>query len=94
MPYYVYITTNKPRGVLYIGVTNDIARRLYEHKEGLLKGFTKKYNLKTLVYVESFDQIDEALTREKQLKNWHRDWKINQIESVNPEWKELNTIVF
>jgi putative endonuclease len=91
MPYYVYITTNKPRGVLYIGVTNDISRRTYEHKDGLIKGFTKKYNLKKLVYVESYDQVDEAIKREKRLKNWHREWKINQIESVNPEWTELNT---
>lgn len=91
MSYYVYITTNKPRGVLYIGVTNDIARRTYEHKNSLIKGFTKKYNLKKLVYVETYDQVDEAIKREKQLKNWHRAWKINQIESVNPEWAELNT---
>lgn len=68
MPYYVYITTNKPRGVLYIGVTNDIARRTYEHQTSLIKGFTKKYNLKKLVYVESYDQVDEAIKREKQLK--------------------------
>ena len=89
MPYYVYIMTNKPRGALYIGVTNDIARRGYEHREGIIKGFTKKYNLKKLIYAEPYDCIFEAIEREKQLKNWHRQWKTNLIESVNPEWVDL-----
>lgn len=89
MPYYVYIITNKPRGVLYIGVTNNVVRRSYEHKKEDVSGFTKRYHLNKLVYVELFEHIEEAIKREKQLKNWHRQWKINQIESVNPTWEDL-----
>ncbi|WP_323738892.1 GIY-YIG nuclease family protein [Candidatus Trichorickettsia mobilis] len=86
---YVYIITNKPRGILYVGVTNDIARRIFEHKQKIIKGFSQKYNLDRLVYVEEFQIPREAIIREKQLKNWHRDWKINLIESINPDWHEL-----
>jgi len=89
MPYYVYITTNRPRGVPYIGVTNDILRRSDEHKSGCIEGFTKRYKLNKLVYAESFENIEDAITRKKQLKNWHRQWKINHIESTNPEWLDL-----
>ncbi len=74
---------------LYIGVTNDLNRRVFEHKNSLIDGFTKKYNIKKLVYYETFNNIDEAIRREKQLKNWHRQWKINLIESMNKEWKDL-----
>jgi putative endonuclease len=74
---------------LYIGVTNDLNRRVFEHKNSLIDGFTKKYNIKKLVYYETFNNIDEAIRREKQLKNWHRQWKINLIESINKEWKDL-----
>jgi len=75
---------------LYIGVTDDLMRRVYEHKNKLIEGFTKKYNLTKLVYFETFTRIEDAIRREKQLKNWHRQWKINLIESLNKEWKDLS----
>jgi putative endonuclease len=81
--------TNKSK-TLYIGVTDDLNRRLYEHKNKLLEGFTKKYNLTKLVYFETFNRVEDAIRREKQLKNWHRQWKINLIEEVNKEWKDLS----
>jgi putative endonuclease len=81
--------TNKSK-TLYIGVTDDLNRRLYEHKNKLLEGFTKKYNLAKLVYFETFNRVEDAIRREKQLKNWHRQWKINLIEEVNKEWKDLS----
>jgi len=87
---YVYILTNKRRGVLYIGVTSHIVRRYDQHTQGVEEKFSKRYRLHRLVYVEVFDRIDEAIVREKQLKNWHRPWKINLIESVNPEWRDLS----
>ena len=87
--YYVYIVTNKSK-TLYIGVTDDLNRRLYEHKNKLVEGFTKKYNLANLVYFETFNRIEDAIRREKQLKNWHRQWKINLIESVNKVWKDIS----
>jgi putative endonuclease len=82
--------TNKRRGTFYIGVTNNILRRSYEHKNGLMGGFTKQYKLHKLVYIEEFKNIEEAIIREKQLKRWHRQWKINLIESVNPSWKDFS----
>ena len=88
--YYVYILTNKSNKVLYIGVTNNLERRIFEHKNKLVEGFTKKYNLNKLVYYEATSDIDGALEREKQLKNWHRDWKINLINSSNTAWKDLS----
>jgi putative endonuclease len=87
--YYVYIMSNKSK-TLYIGVTNDLARRIYEHKNKTIDGFTKKYNLAMLVYFEVVNSIEEAIRREKQLKNWHRQWKINLIETVNKEWRDLS----
>ncbi len=87
--YYVYILTNDSK-TLYIGVTDDLNRRLYEHKNKLIEGFAKKYNLTKLVYFETFNRIEDAIRREKQLKNWHRKWKINLIESINKEWKDLS----
>jgi putative endonuclease len=81
--------TNKPRGVLYIGVTNNIAGRVWEHREGIIKGFTEKYKLKTLVYHEEFEDINLAIHREKQVKLWSRDWKIELIEKENPNWDDL-----
>jgi putative endonuclease len=75
---------------IYIGVTNDLHRRLFEHKNKLIEGFTKKYKLTKLVYYETCSSIEDAIRREKQLKNWHRQWKINLIESVNKEWKDLS----
>jgi len=89
MSYFVYILANQKHGTLYAGVTNDLVRRVYEHKEKLIEGFSKKYNLNKLVYYEIFDSALEAITREKQLKNWKRDWKIELIEKINPEWKDL-----
>lgn len=88
--YYVYILTNKNNTTFYIGVTNSIAKRLFEHKFGLLEGFTKKYKVKKLVYLEEYNDIKEAIAREKQLKNWHRDWKINFIKKVNPEFNDMS----
>jgi putative endonuclease len=88
--YYVYVLTNRTNRVLYIGVTNNLERRIFEHKNKLVEGFTKKYNLNKLVYYEATNDIDGALEREKQLKNWHRDWKINLINSSNPNWKDLS----
>ena len=87
--YYVYILSNKSKS-LYIGVTNNLVRRLFEHKNKLIKGFSSKYNLTKLVYYEEFKNIDEAIRREKQLKNWHRQWKVNLIESVNKNWTDLS----
>ncbi len=86
---YIYIMTNKPRGTLYIGITSDLIKRIHEHKNSLVESFTATYNLKIFVYYEIFDDIQNAITREKQLKNWHRDWKINLIEKDNPNWDDL-----
>ena len=85
---YVYIMSNKHRTTFYIGVTNNIARRVSEHRAGM-SAFTKRYNLHHLVYYEEITGIRKAIAREKQLKNWHRDWKINLIRSANPEMKDL-----
>lgn len=87
--YYVYILINEGRNVLYIGIMNNIIRRTYEHKVGLVEGFTKRYRVKILVYFEEFQRAIDAITREKQLKNWHREWKFNLIRSKNPELKDL-----
>ena len=86
---YVYILTNQPYGTLYIGVTNDLVRRVYEHKNKIIKGFTSKYNVNHLVYYEIFDSEIEAIKREKVLKTWLRDWKIDLINKFNPDWKDL-----
>ncbi len=88
--YYVYILTNKTNKVVYVGVTNNLIRRMYEHKNKLVDGFTKKYNLKKLVYFETTTDVKSALIREKQLKNWHREWKNNIINEQNPNWKDLS----
>ncbi len=89
MAFYVYIMTNRQYGTLYIGVTNDIARRAWEHRDGILDGFTKRYGLKLVVHVEIFDSISEAIHREKRLKTWNRAWKIALIEEHNPNWDDL-----
>ena len=88
--YYVCILTNKGNNVLYIGVTNSLERRVFEHKNKLVKGFTQRYNLSKLVYYELTEDVLFALEREKQLKNWHREWKINLIKKVNPSWRDLS----
>ncbi|MCZ7615749.1 MAG: GIY-YIG nuclease family protein [Ignavibacteriaceae bacterium] len=85
----MYILTNTSK-TLYIGVTNDLVRRMYEHKNKLIEGFTRKYNITKLVYYETCNSIEDAIHREKQLKNWHRRWKINLIESLNKEWTDLS----
>jgi len=86
---YVYIMASKRNGTLYIGMTNDIERRIAEHKSGLVPGFTQKYGVKMLVWLEEYQRINEAIRREKQLKNWHRAWKIALIEKTNPQWRDL-----
>jgi len=91
--YYVYILTNKSNKVLYIGVTNDLERRMYEHKNKMVDGFTKKYNLNKLVYFEGTTDVRSVLEREKQLKNWHRSWKINLVNEFNSEWKDLSKML-
>jgi len=87
--YYVYILTNYKNKSLYIGVTDNLERRIYEHKNELIDGFSKKYKLKKLVYFEEFKYIRDALAREKQFKNWHREWKINLIKNMNPKFMDL-----
>jgi putative endonuclease len=87
--YYIYILANKRNGTLYIGVTSNLVKRLYEHKNNIIEGFTKKYNIHKLVYYEITDDIESAIRREKQLKKWNRKWKINLIENSNPEWIDL-----
>ncbi|HVV68644.1 MAG TPA: GIY-YIG nuclease family protein [Gammaproteobacteria bacterium] len=87
--YYVYLLANKKYGTLYTGVTSDLAKRIYEHKKGLAQGFTKQYNVHQLVYYEVLLDIYEAITREKQIKKWNRQWKINLIEQDNPQWLNL-----
>lgn len=88
--YYVYIITNDS-GTLYIGVTNDIARRVYEHKHKLVAGFTSKYNITQLVYFEETNDVQAAIAREKQIKGWLRNKKIALIRSVNPKWEDLSS---
>lgn len=87
--YYVYIITNKKDGTLYIGRTENIVKRIYEHKNGLMAGFSKKYNLKMLIHVESYENKDDAAHREKSMKAWKRQWKIELIENNNPNWQDL-----
>ena len=87
--YYVYILTSKKYGTLYIGVTGNLVQRLYQHKENLIEGFTKKYHVHQLVYYEIHIDIREAIIREKQIKTWKRQWKINLIELHNPQWIDL-----
>ncbi len=89
MSAYVYILASKRNGTLYIGVTTDLARRMYEHRNGLLQGFTKTYAVHILVYAEQHERISGAITREKQLKAWNRQWKIELIEASNPQWRDL-----
>jgi putative endonuclease len=85
----VYILASGRHGTLYIGVTSDLAARFYQHREGLIKGFTSRYGVKRLVYFEIFEDMPNAILREKQLKKWRRDWKLNLIEASNPGWTDL-----
>ena len=88
--YYVYILSSKKYGTLYVGVTSNLEQRMYEHKVKLVDGFTKKYHIHELVYYEIHSDIYEAITREKQIKKWKRQWKINLIEQNNPQWINLS----
>jgi len=88
--YFVYIMASKRNGTLYVGVTNNLERRTYQHKNNLVKGFTEKYNVHKLVYFEETMDINIAIAREKQLKNWKREWKIKLIEKENPKWRDLS----
>ena len=87
--YFVYILANKRNGTLYIGVTSDLKKRVYEHRGNLIEGFTKRYNVHMLVYYEITEDVKNAIIREKQLKEWRRKWKLELIEKNNPEWKDL-----
>lgn len=88
--YYVYIMASKIRGTLYIGMTNDLERRVFEHKKGVKKGFTQKYGVSKLMYFETFQNVNEAIDREKKMKKWKRDWKIELIEKENKKWLDLS----
>jgi len=87
--YYVYIMASGKNGTLYIGVTNDLIRRVYEHKNNTIKGFTQRYKVHHLVHFENTNEISEAIKREKQLKWWNRKWKLRLIEETNPDWRDL-----
>jgi len=87
--YYVYILASKKNGTLYIGMTNNLLQRVYQHKNNLVEGFTKKYHIHNLVYYEQGTDVTKMISREKQLKAWKRQWKIELIEKSNPEWKDL-----
>ena len=87
--YYVYILANKKNGTLYIGVTSDLVKRIYEHKQNLIDRFTKEHNIHGLLYYENYNEVEEAILREKQMKKWNRKWKMRLIEEKNPEWEDL-----
>lgn len=87
--YYVYILASQRNGTLYAGVTGDLARRVYEHREGLLPGFTKTYGFKLLVWYDHYPTADEAISAEKRIKRWRRRWKLELIEKMNPQWLDL-----
>ncbi len=87
--YYVYILASQKNGTLYIGVTSDLRRRVYEHKNDLIPGFTQEYQVHKLIYFEIHSDVNQAILREKRLKKWKRQWKIELIEKSNPEWKDL-----
>jgi putative endonuclease len=89
MAYYVYLLASKKHGTLYLGVTNDLVRRIYEHRTKAVPGFSKRYGIDKLVWFEIHDTAEAAITREKELKKWRRDWKTRLIEETNPEWVEL-----
>jgi putative endonuclease len=86
---YIYILTNRPNGILYVGVTNDLVRRVFEHRSGFVEGFTKRYGLNRLVYFERFDDIRDAIQREHNIKHWSRAWKVRMIITTNPDWNDL-----
>ncbi|MAG11761.1 MAG: endonuclease [Parcubacteria group bacterium] len=88
--YYIYILASKRNGTLYLGVTYDLGRRVSEHKQGMVSGFTSKYGVYMLVYFEEYNDIRDAIQREKAVKKWYRSWKLRMIEKMNPEWKDLS----
>ncbi len=88
--YYIYLLTNWNNKVMYVGMTNNLERRVYEHKQKLIKGFTSKYNIHKLVYFEQFSNAQDAIAREKQIKKWRREKKNNLVMTLNPEWKDLS----
>lgn len=92
--YYVYILTSQRNTTLYIGITSELAKRVWEHKSKIVKGFTEKYNVTRLVYYECYDDPEEAILREKRLKKWKRAWKNELIEKMNPEWRDLYEDLF
>ena len=89
MPSFVYILSNKRNGTLYTGITADLIKRVYQHKSDLVEGFSKKYGVHDLVYYEMYDDITDAIAREKCIKKWRRQWKLNLIEGMNPQWNDL-----
>ena len=89
MQYFVYILASKKNGTLYVGVTNNLVKRVYEHKRNIVKGFTQTYNVHMLVYFEVHQEIEAAIKREKIIKHWKREWRIELIEKKNPEWRDL-----
>ena len=86
----VYIITNKPNGILYIGVTSNLPQRIFQHQQGTFEGFSKKYDLKMLVWYEFFDSMDSAIAQEKRMKEWNRAWKVKRILEMNPQWDDLS----
>jgi putative endonuclease len=93
MPYYVYILASRRHGTLYVGITNDLRTRLEQHRLGLGSAFVRKYGVDRLVYVETYEWAEDAIRREKQLKKWNRDWKIQLIEKDNLEWRDLSDLI-
>jgi putative endonuclease len=91
--FYVYILASKRKGTLYTGVTSNLVQRVWQHKQNMIKGFTKKYNVKKLVYFEVHTNAESAITREKRIKKWRRAWKLELIEKNNPHWKDLYDII-
>ena len=89
MSYFVYVLASKRNGTLYIGVTNDLVRRVYEHRNDMVPGFTRRYGIHMLVYFEETSDIQSAIVREKQMKKWNRAWKLSLIEQTNPTWRDL-----
>jgi putative endonuclease len=93
MTYYVYLLASRKYGTLYIGVTNDLIRRVYEHRSNVVDGFTRRYDVDKLVWFEVYDDVLSAIAREKELKKWRRDWKIRLIEEQNPNWMDLYPVL-
>ena len=89
MTYYIYILANKRRGTLYVGVTNNLIRRVFEHKNKLIAGFTERYDVNLIVWYQTSESVKSAIAHEKKLKRWRREWKIEMIETLNPEWVDL-----